>query len=176
MKIYKFRILSPESKDFVRDIEIPDEKRFYDLHMGIQAACDYDFAQMCSFYLSNQAWEKEEEISMIDLDEPSDEDEKPHFMKDVRLKDLITKANQRLLYLFDFFSVRMMFIELVEIRPMTPKEAKQNHPICTSSEGKAPEMQIIDDVMNVEDLLPDDFDEFDDDFPEDFENIDDYDL
>ncbi|MDA3911182.1 MAG: hypothetical protein PF448_07490 [Bacteroidales bacterium] len=176
MKIYKFRILSSENKDFVRDIEIPDEKRFYDLHMGIQAACDFDFSQMTSFFLSNQAWEKETEISMLEMDEDPDQEEKPHYMKDVRLKDLITKANQRLLYLFDFFSVRMMFIELVEIRTMTPKEAKLNYPICTFAEGKAPEMQIIDDVMNMEDLLPDDFDEFDDDLSEDFENIDDYDL
>jgi len=176
MNIYKFRILSPESKNFVRDIEIPDEKRFYDLHMGIQAACEYDFAQMTSFYLSNQSWEKEQEISMINMDESGDELDKPYFMKDVRLKDLISKTNQRLLYLFDFFSVRMMFIELVEIRQMTPKEAKLNYPICTFSEGEAPKMQIIDDMMDADSLLPDDFDEFDDDFPEDFENIDDYDL
>ncbi|MEA1873009.1 MAG: hypothetical protein U9N51_01075 [Bacteroidota bacterium] len=176
MNIYKFRILSTESKDFIRDIEIPDEKRFYDLHMGIQAACDFDFAQMTSFYLSNKGWEREEEISMIDMDKAGDEDDKPYFMKDVRLKDLISKANQRLLYLFDFFSVRMMFIELVEIRPMTPKEAKQNYPICSFSEGEAPKMQVIDDVLNVDDLLPDDFDEFDDDFSEGFDNIDDYDL
>jgi hypothetical protein len=176
MNIYKFRVLSTESKDFVRDIEIPDEKRFYELHMGIQAACEYDFTQMTSFFLSNQAWEKETEISMLEIDEESDQEEKPYFMKNVRLKDLIIKPNQRLLYLFDFFSVRMMFIELVEIRQMTPKEAKLNYPICTFAEGTAPEMQIIDDVMNMEDLLPNDLDEFDDDFPEGFENIDDYDL
>jgi hypothetical protein len=176
MNIYKFRVLSTENKDFVRDIEIPDEKRFYDLHMGIQAACEYDFSQMTSFFLSNKSWEKETEISMLEMDEDSEQEEKPYYMKDVRLKDLISKTNQRLLYLFDFFSVRMMFIELVEIRPMTPKEAKLNYPICTFAEGKAPEMIIIDDFMDANSLLPDDLDEFDDDFPEDFENIDDYDL
>lgn len=181
MKIYKFRVLSSENKDFVRDIEIPDEKRFYDLHMGIQAACGYDFTQMTSFYLSNEDWEKGDEISMMVMD-PDDENV-PYFMKDVLLKDLIKEENQRLLYLFDFFSVRMMFIELVDIRDMSSEEAKQNYPQCSLSEGDAPEMMKIDDNMAADDMLSD-LDEFEDEFGDEFgdefsggfENIDDLDI
>ena len=179
MKIYKFRVLSSENKDFIRDIEIPDEKRFYDLHMGIQAACGYDFTQMTSFYLSNGEWEKGDEISMMAMDPESSDENTPYYMKDVRLKDLIKEENQRLLYLFDFFSVRMMFIELVDSWDMSPDEARQNYPQCSLAEGDAPEMMIIDDNMDPDDMFsdPDDLDdEFGDEFSEGFENIDDLDI
>lgn len=177
MKIYKFRLLSSENNEFVRDIVIPDEKRFYDLHMGIQAACNYDFTQMTSFYLSNKDWEKLDEISMMKMDETASDEDTPYFMKDVRLNELITGNGQRLLYLFDFFSVRMLFIELVDMWDMSPEEAKQNYPQCTYTKGDAPEMLVIDDMMDSNDFLDDDeFDDFGDEFSEGFENIDDLDI
>jgi hypothetical protein len=179
MQIYKFRVLSSENKEFVRDIIIPAETLFYDLHMGIQAACAYDFSQMTSFYTSNKDWEKGQEISMIDIDEQSNtDDEKPLYMKDVSLNELLSTKGSRLLYLFDFFSVRMMFIELVDLWEMSPEEAKQNYPQCSYSQGSAPEMIIIDDI---DDDFTDDFSEFEDpdiydDFSEGFENIDEFDI
>ncbi|MFO7879350.1 MAG: IS1096 element passenger TnpR family protein [Bacteroidota bacterium] len=173
MKILTFRILSPENPKFVRDIDIPDEKRFYDLHMGIQAACNYDYTQMTSFYLSNENWEKLEEISMMPQEE--DIESKHRMMKETLLKDLLHKKGQRLLYLFDFFSVRMMFIEVVNVRDMTATEAKLNYPRVVTSEGDPPPALIVDDF----DSELDDFDINDSgdyDEPESFENIDDLDI
>ncbi|HKK69164.1 MAG TPA: hypothetical protein VJ946_13165 [Bacteroidales bacterium] len=171
MNILTFRILSPENPKFIRDIDIPDEKRFYDLHMGIQAACNYDYSQMTSFYLSNQNWEKLREISMMPMEEQNTE-EAPLNMKYTLIKDKLQKKGQRLLYLFDFFSVRMMFIELVNIRKMGPEEARLNYPRVILSEGEAPQQLMVDDFDADIDLDdPDDYDE-----PESFENIDDLDI
>jgi hypothetical protein len=143
MKILTLRILSSENSKFIRDIDILDEKRFYDLHLGIPTACDYDYSQMTSFYISNKKWEKLQEISMVRMDE--DDKNAPELMKDTLLKKYLTKKGQRLLYLFDFFSVRMLFIEVVKVRTMTAKEAKLNYPRCILSEGKAPPALIVDD-------------------------------
>ncbi|MFW5805058.1 MAG: IS1096 element passenger TnpR family protein [Bacteroidales bacterium] len=169
MKILTLRILSSENLKFIRDIDIPDEKRFYDLHMGIQAACGYDYSQMTSFYISNKNWEKLQEISMVRMDE--NDKSAPELMKETLLKKYLTKKGQRLLYLFDFFSVRMMFIEVVNVRTMTPKEAKLNYPRCILSEGKAPPELIVDDFGI-------DPDEDDDELlgSDGIENIDDFDI
>ncbi|MFO7789970.1 MAG: IS1096 element passenger TnpR family protein [Bacteroidota bacterium] len=168
MKILTLRILSSENPKFIRDIDIPDEKRFYDLHMAIQAACNYDYSQMTSFYISNKKWEKLQEISMVRMDE--DDDIAPELMKETLLRQYLKKKGQRLLYLFDFFSVRMMFIELVSVRKMNAKEAKLNFPRCILSEGKAPPALIVDDLDIESDL--------DDDIygPDDIANIDDLDI
>ncbi len=179
MKLYTFRILSAEDTDFVRDIKITEEHSFYDLHMAIQAACDYDFTQMTSFFLSDEDWDKGEEISMMKMDEDDSIEDSPYYMKDVLLKDLIKKDNQRLLYLFDFFSVRMMFVELLNTVEIKESNKKQSYPLCSLSEGIAPEMIIIDDNFDMNDMdLDDEFEDelFDDDFDGNFENIDDFDL
>lgn len=184
MKLFKFRVLSSENKDFVRDIVIPDSQRFYDLHMAIQAACKYDFTQMTSFYLSDESWEKGDEISMMAMDPDSTDADTPYYMKDVFLSDLIKEENQRLLYLFDFFSVRMLFIELVDQWEANEAEAEQKYPQCPLSEGDAPEMMKIDDSMSADAMLndfEDEFgnefdDEFGDEFSGSFDNIDDLDI
>ncbi|MGC9332060.1 MAG: IS1096 element passenger TnpR family protein [Bacteroidales bacterium] len=166
MEILTLRILSPENSNFIRDIDIPDEKRFYDLHLAIQSACDYDYSQMTSFYISNKKWEKIQEISMVRMDD--DDKNAPELMKETLLKKYLCKKGQRMLYLFDFFSVRMMFIEVVRVHTMTAKEAKLNYPRCILSEGKAPPALIVDDfdVYPEDDLLGSD----------DIENIDDLDI
>lgn len=151
MNILTFRILSHEKSDFIREIDIPDEKNFYDLHRGIQAACNYDNSQMTSFFMSNENWEKLQEISMLPMEE--NEEKKPLIMKDTLLKNNFSKKGERLLYLFDFFSVRMMFIELVKIRKMTAEEAKLNYPRIIKSEGKPPQQMQIDDFDNDSDIL-----------------------
>lgn len=178
MEVLKFRIISSENSDFIREIEIPESKQFYDLHIAIQTVCKYDSSQMTSFYLSNQEWEKLEEISMMPMDD--EESETIIFnMKDVSLKDLIKNVGQRLLYLFDFFSVRMMFIELIEIKPMQEGLSLENYPRCTYSEGTAPEAIIIDDSIEDNNSI-NDYDKFQDidEFDElgGFENIDDLDI
>ena len=67
--IYKFRLLSSEKDDFVRDFEVSSDQTFYDLHLVIQYNCHYDTSQIASFYLCNSDWEKENEITLFELSE-----------------------------------------------------------------------------------------------------------
>ncbi len=172
--IIKYRLISAESDEFVRDIEIYSDNTFEDLHNAIQVSCDYDSLLMSSFYLSNKNWDKLQEIVEEIIDEEFQTE--VMLMKETELSDLEPKKAQRYIYLFDFFSERSFFIEIVNIREETSEDEKLEFPVCTLSQGEAPKQIFIDDE------IPDDFDdeatdEFFDD-PEDFgfENIDDYDL
>ena len=69
MSIYKFRILleSKEEYEIFRDVEIKSTQNFDDLHEIIVAAYGFDNLQMASFYVSNDEWEKGQEISLFDM-------------------------------------------------------------------------------------------------------------
>ena len=173
--IIKYRLISGESDVFVRDIEMISDNTFEDLHNAIQVSCDYDSSLMSSFYLSNKNWDKLQEIVEAKIDEEFQTD--VLLMKETKLSDMNPKKFQRYIYIFDFFSVRAFFIEIVNIRDKTCEDEKLEFPVCTLSQGKAPKQIFIDDS------IPDDFDNDEDsedyfENPEDFgfENIDDYDL
>lgn len=56
--VYKFRIISDEVDDFLREIKIDSEASFYDLHEAILKCCKYKDDQMTSFFICDDDWEK----------------------------------------------------------------------------------------------------------------------
>jgi hypothetical protein len=171
--IIKYRLISGENEDFVRDIEIYSDSTFFDLHMSIQAACNYDPNLITTFFLSNDNWDKVQEIILEKIDEESQKD--LMLMSETRLDIFAPEIGQRYIYIFDFFSVRSFFIEIVNIREAVKEDLKLEFPICTLSKSKAPEQIFVDDI-NDEDFL-DEFNDFDEDSDEyDFDNIDEYDI
>ncbi|NLA24960.1 MAG: plasmid pRiA4b ORF-3 family protein [Bacteroidales bacterium] len=180
--IIKFRIISPENEDFVRDIEIFDDSSFLELHEAIQAACDYDSSIMSAFYTSNQDWEREQEIVLQIIDE--DEQQDSLLMDETLVNEFFNKKGQRLIYIYDFFSIRLFLIEVVNIRKAEKEDADLDFPICTLYKSHPPQQIKLDDISpeafsdNFDDEFGNDFDEYgldDDDFYG-FENIDDYDF
>lgn len=157
--IYKFRLISPEVDGFYMDIDIDENQSFLDFHNIIQDAAKYDRSQMASFFLSNEKWEKVHEITLLDM---TDENvAKITLMEEAVMNDFIVEKRQKLLYVFDFFSERAFFIELLDIvRP----NGIINYPICSAIKGMPP-MQII---INDEELhaylqnIDDDDDDFND--------------
>ena len=172
--IIKYRLISGENEDFVRDIEIIDDNSFYDLHLAIQAACNFDHSLLSTFYLSNKSWDKEQEIVLEKMD--AETQESVLLMQETWVSDVSPKIGQRLIYIFDFFSVRALFIEIVNIREFTKEDEHLQYPICTLSHGKPPEQILVEDLSFNE--LDDEFDEFSDGYNDDidFENIDDLDI
>jgi hypothetical protein len=60
-------------------------------------------------------------------------------MEDAVLEEIIYKENQKLLYVFDFFNERALFIEYIgEAKEVEGRE----YPICTNSKGLPPK-QIV---------------------------------
>lgn len=137
--IFKFTILSDEVEDFVRIIEIDSESSFLDLHNAILDAVDYEKNQMTSFFLCNDDWEKEQEITLVEMESSSEYDNL--VMEDTVLDELLTDEKQKLMFLFDMVSDRAFFIELTEMIPGKDLDEA----VCTSSKGNPP-VQIVEDL------------------------------
>jgi hypothetical protein len=135
--VFKFRLLSDEVKDFVRDIEIRSDQTFFDFHRMIQNDLEYDNSQIASFFLTNQAWEKEKEFTLFDMTDEENHSLVP--MDKAILKNYILDPKQRLIYVFDFFNERTFFIELTD----TQNEIRySDYPAVTFSKGNPPQ-QIL---------------------------------
>ena len=137
--VYKFLILSDEDELFLREIAIDADNTFLDFHEAIIDACDYDIHQMASFFICNEDWEKEQEITLVEMDTSSEYDSLT--MGKTVLNDYVSEEGQQLLYVFDYIMERGFFIRLEEIT--TGKNLLK--PVCLKSEGKAPEQLSSDD-------------------------------
>ncbi len=131
--IYQFRIISDEDKNFAREILINGDHTFLDFHRVLQKDLGYDPNQLASFFLTNNSWEKELQITLIDMmDEGSDT---CITMDQATIADHVNTKEQRLLYVFDFFSDRAFFIELTEVFDKIESKAL---PKITFSRGDPP--------------------------------------
>ncbi|WP_455591465.1 IS1096 element passenger TnpR family protein [Bacteroides sp.] len=141
--IYKFTIISDESDDFVREIQINPEATFFDFHEAILKSVGYTNDQMTSFFICDEDWEKEKEITLEEMNDDPEVDS--WVMKETPLNELIEDEKQKLLYVFDYMTERCFFIELSEI--ITGKEIKGYK--CTKKEGEAPKQTMDFEEMAV---------------------------
>ncbi|HOU30438.1 MAG TPA: hypothetical protein PL101_04450 [Bacteroidales bacterium] len=142
--VYKFVVLSDEDDSFVREFELLDRQTLLDFHNILQEELEFDKSQMASFYLASNNWEKEEEFTLIDMGAGSST------MEDAVLEEIIYKKNQKLLYVFDFFNERALFIEYVGD---TKEVEGRQYPVCTNSKGLPPK-QIIFGTASRRNLSP----------------------
>jgi len=169
--IYKFRIISSENEDFIREVAINSHSTFHDLHMFLVDELNYDSSQMTSFFLTDQNWHKETEVTLIDMTDGMDPEIK--VMDKTNLGELLTEKKQRLLYVFDQFAERSLFLELFEFR-----DGEITHSKCIRREGTPP-VQLDSSAMESGDIGDMDLNEFisDDEheeFSENHENPDTY--
>jgi hypothetical protein len=151
--IYLFRIISDEDQEFYRDLVIDGTDTFLDFHHALQKNLGFDPSQLASFFITNEMWEKQQEITLIDMmQEPG---LSTITMDQVTLEEYITDETQRMIYVFDFFSERAFFIELLEKSDQTsPKET----PFIGHARGKAPPQLSLDLLMDEPDAEPDEDD------------------
>ena len=139
--VYRFTLISDEVDDFIREIKIDSEATFHDFHEAILKAAGYKNDQLTSFFICDDDWEKEQEITLEDMGTSSDEDS--YIMKETKLSDLLEDEKQKLLYVFDPLSERVFFIELSEI--ITGKDL--DNAICSRKAGEAPKQTLDFDEM-----------------------------
>jgi len=127
--VYRFVVLSDEDEAFVREFEFLESHSLLDFHNAIQEELEFDRSQIASFYMATDSWEKEEEFTLFDMGAGSST------MENAILEDVIFRKNQKLLYVFDFFNDRALFIEYVgESKEIDERE----YPLCTNSKGLPP--------------------------------------
>ncbi|MCK4853515.1 MAG: hypothetical protein KAT31_04625 [Bacteroidales bacterium] len=141
--VLKFRLISNEQDDFIRDIEILAEQTFFHLHVAIQDNLHFDKSQIASFYICNQKWEKEQEITLFELSD--EEAAKVLVMDNIKMGDYMHDTHDKMLYVFDVFNERLFFIELVEILKQDPSKA---YPCYSFEQGQAPQQVLMDSLFS----------------------------
>lgn len=167
--IYKFRIISDESKEFARELLIDGEQTFLDFHHCLQENLAYDPAQLASFFITNPSWEKQLQITLIDM--MDDEGGNCITMEQRKIREHFKKKGDRMLYVYDFFSERSFFIELTEV--MDISESKALPKVIFAHGDPPPQINLGLDDFTISEA---DFNDApDDDFPEgDFDDDIDY--
>nr|WP_321408738.1 hypothetical protein [uncultured Carboxylicivirga sp.] len=138
MIIY-LRLLSDEKDDFVKEIAVDDKLTFADLHSFIQELLKYDATQMASFFTTDKEWNKETEITLFDMADIDSANLRT--MQDTILTEYIYEVGQRMLYVFDFFSERAFFIEVINTA-----DGDLEKPMCYRNDGEAPEQIQMGDL------------------------------
>jgi hypothetical protein len=127
--VYRFVVLTDEDEMFVREFEFLDSHTLLDFHNTIQEELEFDKSQIASFYMATETWEKEEEFTLFDMGAGSST------MENAVLEEVIFRKNQKLLYVFDFFNDRALFVEYVG---EAKEDENMEYPVCSNSKGLPP--------------------------------------
>lgn len=148
--IYRFVAISDEEESFIREFELRETDTLLDFHNTLQEELEYDRSQMASFFTATKKWEKEEEFTLFEMGPGTS------LMEDVTIDDIVIDKNQKLLYIFDQFNERALFIESTGT---TEEIDGREYPSCTRSQGKPPKQvqfaNFIDPVIKNDSGLED---------------------
>jgi hypothetical protein len=117
-----------------RDIEMPSNSTFEELHLAIQEHFNFDNSQMASFYESDDSWERGDEIMLMDMS--MDEKQVIRLMRDTVLENVLKEAGQKMLYIFDFLLMWTFFVEVVSVGEFS---GDTEYPNVLLSVGDAPD-------------------------------------
>lgn len=157
MAVYKFKIFIEDNEDIYREIEILSSQTFEDFHSVIQDAFKFDRKHSASFFVSDDYWRKDQEITLRKEDLELDEDEikqqvsPKKLMSATKIAKFIESPRQRFVYVFDPAVKWTFCIELMKILPDNPKGS---FPAIVRSIGNPPK-QYKQTQMAKGELSPD---------------------
>ena len=140
--IYKITFSSEEVVGFRRVFEMDSEATFLDLHKAILASAKYPDDQMTSFFLCNENWEKEQEVTLVEMGANFEYDNM--VMENTRISELLDEQGQRLIYIFDPMFERYFFGSLKEIKPGSMEGV-----VCVEQKGNAPKQLQTEDMSSI---------------------------
>lgn len=139
--VYKFKLVSDEVSNFSREIEIDASSSFLQLRNAILDSVGYTKDDIDSFYICDDQWQREVEITLEDMGSTSDQD--IWLMEDTPLNELIEDEGQKLVFVFNYLSERSFFMEMKEAIP----GRTLSEPICTMKRGNPPVQSFDIDEM-----------------------------
>lgn len=142
--IYKFSMLSDEVDNFKREIKINSGATFLEFNNIILESVNYAKDEITSFFICTDNWEKQEEITLVEMESNSETD--IYLMDKTDLDEFITDEGQRLMFIFDNLNQRAFYLELKSMESGNLDKAE-----CTKSIGKAP-LQLVEPDLSAEDL------------------------
>jgi len=129
----KFRVLldSKEPDEIFRDVILPKTSTFEDLYKICIESFHFKGDQMASFYLSDEQWNRGQEITLEDMTE---EGNNVWIMREVKVSDNIKDERQKLILVYDFMRMWIFLIEYIGTVKSTPEK-----PIIALSIGDSPQ-------------------------------------
>lgn len=181
---YKFRVYYDEVEDFVRDIEILSNDNFENFHKILLSSIGLNGQELASFYMCDSKWNKQKEISLMDMGDDS-EKETPEYeeedefslrsklpifvMRDSLLKDFVTDPHQHIMYEYDFLNPKVFYIELLKV---LKEEEGVTYPRCTNKVKELPkELKQMQLPNPDDDFLAELEDEEDDGFEDGYDDL-----
>lgn len=161
--VYKIRVILNTEEDAIRDIAIDSASSLEDLHNSITNSFGFIGDQMASFYRSDETWVQGEEHPLFDMGEGRD---RKIQMSEIKLEDVLKQANDKMIYVYDFFNMWSFYVELIE---NDFEHSNIELPALLLSLGVVP-TNAPEIYFESEDLSTDDFSEEEghEDFDEDF--------
>lgn len=138
MNIFKFRVLLDTTDDVFRDIEIRPDQTFEEFYDCVIQSFEFKGGVMSSFYMSNDEWDKGQEITLLDMSEKGDG---KFVMNKCVMNDYVVEENQKIILVYDFMRMWCFYVELVE-EFNAPKG--QTYPRVAMKFGDAPDEESKD--------------------------------
>ena len=136
--VYRFKVTYEDHEDVFRYIEIKSSQSFLELHTAIQQAIGFDNSKSATFYMSDDYWRKEDQISVENSSEDTLQKGKKKaddLKKKKTIADHIDNPHQRFVYVFDPEKEWTFLLELLKI---IPEDKAASYPQCIKSVGTSP--------------------------------------
>lgn len=163
--VFRFRMLSDENDNFLRDYEVLYDSTLLEFHNFLIESLEYEEC-MSSFFTADAHWEKLVEYTMMDMEINSEN--APIAMDKVSLGQILKKLRDRLIYLFDPFGDRAYYLELTSVYEQDPDAS---YPREIYAQADVPDQYKVSSEVSNEGSI---FDEMMGDF-NDFEGEENYD-
>jgi hypothetical protein len=161
---YKVRVILDVDDDVFRDLVVNERINLEELHFTIARSFGFKGQEMASFYRTDSDWNQGEEIPLFDMSENGN----AISMRSYITSDILKKKGDRLIYVYNFFVMWTIFVELSEITDQNEEDL----PFIALSFGTTPDEAPLKNFTSED--TKDDLDVYEDE--SDFENLDKLDL
>ncbi|MEI6456414.1 MAG: hypothetical protein WCO93_09010 [bacterium] len=162
MLVYRFRLISEEIDNFIRDYDILPGQTFLDFHSVIMESMELTHCDRASFFMTDKKYKKDIEISLKtekrqvrkydeDLDEIVSQTITPPLMKKSKLKEYIEDPHQKMIYEFQGKDFHSFFIELFKI---IQADNTFSYPRCVKKGGELPKQPDLPPPAPAESITP----------------------
>ncbi len=131
MAIYKFRVALEDNEDVYRDIEIKATQSFEDFFHCILDAIKFDRLHAASFFVSDDFWRKNEEITL----RKEDLADGATLMSETKMVRFVNDPHQRFILVYD---EKVAWTFLIELQKINKEAGNLIYPCVIKSIGKEP--------------------------------------
>jgi len=162
MLVYRFRLISEDHDNFIRDFDILPGQTFLDFHAIILESTELTHCDRASFFMTDKKYKKDKEITLKsekrqirqydeDLDEMVTLTVVSPLMKKSKLKTFIEDPHQKMIYEFhgkEFYSFHIELFKIIQA------DNTWSYPQCVKRTGELPKKVEFTPPIATETVIP----------------------